>query len=319
MNPNSRALACALVFSFLVGLPAAKGATRVSSNTNCPSSDAVSLKLVGLLSAGGPASASARVRAESNRDGLSLFIELSTPGEETHQRVLPATGDCESRAEAAALIIAAWLDAMPAAVLAAPGIPPRIRETAPTSGDATDLVEEEAPEPLPKGLRTLVGGSLLGLADGQGADAGLALDGTLLFGQFGLALNASVALPRGVTVGQGTANYWRPTLELNAMAQLHAAKWSLYAQAGPAVALLLVQGTGFDPNRSDYSYELSAGAGLRAMIPWKSKTAWLTVGGILWPQGRKVESTVANSTAIISAPLPGWEVRVAIGLSWRVL
>ncbi len=317
MNPTS--LACAFAISLLAGLPAAMGATRVLSNTNCPSSDAVSLKLVGLLSAGGPASASARVRAESNRDGLALFIEVSTPGEETHQRVLPATGDCDSRAEAAALIIAAWLDAIPAAVLVAPGIPPRVQGAAPTSGDAEDLVAEEEPVPVPKGLRTLVGGSLLGLVDGQGVDAGLALDGTFLFGQFGLVLNASVALPRGVAVGQGSANYWRPTLELNAMAQLHAAQWSLYAQAGPAVALLLVQGTGFDPNRSDYSYELSAGAGLRAMIPWKSRTAWLTVGGILWPQGRRVESTVANSSAIISASLPGWELRVAMGLSWRVL
>jgi hypothetical protein len=319
MNLASLTLACAFAISFLAGLPAAKGATRVSSNTNCPSADAVSLKLVGLLSAGGPASASARVRAESNRDGLSLFIEVSTPGEETHQRVLPATGDCESRAEAAALIIAAWLDAIPAAALAAPGVPPRVQEPAPTGGDAEDFLEEEEPEPVPKGLRTLLGGALLGLVDGQGADTGLSFDGALLLGQLGLTVTTSLAWPRGVAVGQGTANYWRPTFELNAMAQLYHAKWSLYAQAGPALALLFVHGTGFRSNRSDYSYELSAGAGLRAMVPWNNKTAWLTVGGILWPQDRKVESTVAGSSTILSAPLPGWEVRLALGLSWRVL
>jgi hypothetical protein len=317
MKIATRVLAGAL--AFWAGAPAARAATHVSSNTNCPSSDTISLKLVGLLPAGGPASASVRVRAESNRDGQMIVIEVSTPGEEAHQRTLPASGDCDSRAEAAALIIAAWLDAMPAAVLAAPGVPPRIKKAAPTSGDAADFADEDESEPVPKGLRGLLGGSLLGLADGQGSDAGLALDGTFLLGQFGAALSVSLALPRSVAVGQGTANYWRPTFELNAMAQLYGAKWSLYAQAGPALALLLVQGTGFSPNHSDYSYELSAGAGLRAMVPWNNKTAWLGVNGILWPQGRKVESTVSGSPAVLSAPLPGWEVRLAVGLSWRIL
>jgi hypothetical protein len=291
----------------------------VSSNTNCPSSDAISLKLVGLLSAGGPESASVRVRAESNQDGQTIFIEVSTPGEETHQRMLPATGDCESRAEAAALIIAAWLDAMPAANLAAPGVPPRARKAAPAGDDAADLDDEEESEPLLKGLHALLGGSLFGLADRHGADSGLALDATFLLGALGLSLNTSLALPRTVAVGQGTANYWRPIVELAAMAQLHDAKWSLHIQAGPALALFLVQGTGFNPNRSDYSFELGGNAGLRAMMPWKTRTVWIGCDGILWLQGLEVESSVAGSSDLKHTPLPGWELRLTLGLSWRAL
>ena len=39
-----------------VAMPAlAPAATRVSSDTNCPSADAISQRLLGLLAAGGPA------------------------------------------------------------------------------------------------------------------------------------------------------------------------------------------------------------------------------------------------------------------------
>ena len=288
-------------------------AALVSSDSSCPSSDAISLRLLGLLAEGGPESATARVRVE----GESMRIELSTPGEESRQRTVPATGDCDSLAEKAAFIIAAWLDAMPVGSFSTPGVPPReVQHKTTAAGQADPLDASEAERPA-LSTRTLLSGGIFGLGDGLGASAGLAtmIGMPNLIERVGWLLEASMSLSRQITVGQGTAHMWRPTFALLATLELYRKRWLLRAQVGPVLGILLVNGSGNYANASDTSAVWGGDLGLSLVRPWKRHEVWLRLDTLGWPQGRSILSQQAPSGANVIVPLPGWEVRSVAGFS----
>ena len=286
-------------------------AARVSSNTNCPSSDAISRRLLGLLAAGGPESAAVRVRIE----GESMRIEVSTPGEESRQRTVPATGDCDSLAEMAAFIIAAWLDAMPVTGVRTPGVPPREVRYNPKAGRRGDSFDES--EPLAFSTRTLLGGGVFGLGDGLGASAGLAamIGMPNLIENVGWMLEGSMSLSRQMKVGLGTAHIRRPTFAFLATFELYRKRWLVRAQVGPALGYLQVQGTGYYANESDTSVMWGADVGVTLARPWKRHEMWLRIEAIAWPQGRSILSQQGPVTSNIMVPLPSLEVRSVVGFS----
>jgi hypothetical protein len=312
MKQTSFALALAY---FLIPATLA-AATRVSSDSNCPSSDAISVRLLGLLAAGGPAAASARVHG----DGQSMRIEVSTPGEEVRQRTVAASGDCNERAEMAALIIAAWLDAMPVGTISTPGIPPKEARPLGTrrgAGEPSDEIEE----PFSViNTRALVGAGLFGLTDKQGATAGLSIDGAMpnLLETFGWSAQVQLPLSRQLAIGQGTAHYWRPTLGLGATGDIYAGKWVVRAKIGAELGILAVSGTGFSENRTALTVMWGADAGVLVARAWKRKELWLQVDGVAWPQDRSIRSNQMPSGADILVALPSWELRVGVGFSWGV-
>jgi hypothetical protein len=310
-----KAAAAVALTATVLAVPAASlAAARVSSNSNCPSSEAISLKLLGLLSAGGPETASARVRM----DAESMYIEVSTPSEASRQRTVPIEGDCEARAEMAAFIIAAWLDAMPVGTISAPGVPPKAVKSVPTTGGEPDPLDEPEVEPLSISTRTFLGGGVFGLADGLGGSAGVAASVCMpsLIENAGWLLEASLGLSRQMTVGQGTAHILRPTFALSATVALHRQHWVVRAQLGPALGILRVNGTGYEPNRSDTSVMWGVDAGLSLVRPWKRHELWLRIEAIAWPQGRGIVTKQLTSGTDALVPLPDWEVRPAIGFSW---
>ena len=310
-----KAIALALTAAVLAISSQAVAAARISSNSNCPSSDAISIKLLGLLAAGGPESASARVRSE----GDSMRIEVATPGEESRQRTVPVSGDCESRAEMAAFIIAAWLDAMPVGTISTPGVPPReVRHLPKAAGEADPLDETEG-ERLSISAHTFLGVGVFGLGDGLGASPGLlALVGMpTLVENVGWLLEASMTPPRQMKVQPGTctAHILRPTVVLSATFELNRKRWLLRAQVGPALGILLVNGTDFPKDRSDTSVMWGADVGLTLARPWRRHEMWVRLDAVAWPQGRSVLSKSPNA----AEPLPGWEVHAALGFSLGVL
>ena len=312
-----RRLAVVLTVAVLA-LPATSVATtRVSSNSNCPSSDAISLRLLEFLAAGGPETASARVRSE----GDSMRIEVSAPGEESRQRTVPATGDCDARAEMAALIIAAWLDAMPVGNIRAPGLPPREIRSQPQRSGESDPLDDTENSPIAISAHTLLGAGILGLADGQGASIGLAavVGMPKLLDDFGWSLEASLGSSRQMAVGQGTAHLWRPTFVLSASIEPYRAKWAVRVQAGLALGILLVRGSDYSPNNSATSAMWGASAGLCLARPWKRHEAWLRLDGMAWPQGRAIRSASQPSGEDFTTSLPAWEIRSSLGFSWGFL
>jgi hypothetical protein len=312
-------VALALTATVLAISSRSLAAARVSSNSNCPSSDAISVRLLGLLAAGGPESASARVRSE----GDSMRIEVSTPGEESRQRTVEATGDCEARAEMAALIIAAWLDAMPVGTVSTPGIPPREARPMPKSSGAKDPLDEGEVERLSFSSHTLLSGGIFGLGDGLGASAGLAalIGMPNVIENVGWLLEASMSLSRQMKVGLGTAHIRRPTFVLSATFELYRKRWLLRAQVGPALGALLVDGTDYpsNQNRSDTSIMWGADVGLSLARPWRRHEIWLRLDAIAWPQGRSVLSQEGPGIPNLAVPLPSLEVRSVLGFSLGIL
>ena len=288
---------------------------RVSSNSNCPSSDAISLRLMGLLPAGGPERASARVRSE----GDTMRIEVSTPGEESRQRTVEVAGDCDARAEMAAFIIAAWLDAMPVGTFSTPGIPPRETRPMPRRGRAAD--DDPEAERLSFSRHTLLGGAVFGQADGIGASAGLAamVGMPSVIENVGWLFEASMSLSRQMAVGQGIANIRRPTFALSATFELYRKLWLVRAQVGPALGILLVHGTGYDADRSDTTAMWGVDVGCSLVRPWQGHELWIRLDANAWPQGRSILSGQGPSSPNIVAPLPSLEVRSLFGFSFGIL
>jgi hypothetical protein len=289
----------------------ASAATRVSSDSSCPSSEAISLRLMGLLPAGGPENASAHVHV----DAEAMSIEVTTPGEPSQQRTVPLSGDCAERAEMAALVVASWLDAMPATIVSAPGRPAEDRR-GPSSANGSAVTDDgRGREPGGASRRALAGVGAFGMLDTQGIVPGLAVDVGMpaLIGNLGLALHASVGLYRDLAVGAGTARYWRPTFVLRATAELLRGRWILRAVAGPALGVLAVSGSGYDRNSSDTTVMWGVDFGLVLARAWEKREAWISLGAMAWPQGRSIRSKPDGQ-----ASLPEWEARLALGFSWEI-
>jgi hypothetical protein len=307
----------------ILGISAvANAATRVSSDSNCPSSDAISLRLLGILAAGGPTNASARVHA----DGQSIRIEVSTPGEHNHERTVPATGDCETQAETAALIIAAWLDAMPVGTISSPGGPPRDVRTRPRqengkSDDMDDPAESTKP-PITMNTRMLVGVGLFGLADTTGANTGLALEGRMpnLLEKFGWSVEASLGLRRQLGLGGGTVSYWRPTLVVTATMDIYSTKkWISRLQIGPVLGILSYDGSGYTVRNSSTTVMWGGIAGISLARAWKRSEGWLRIDSMGWPQGRRFLAKSNSTSPVLEALLPAWEIRLTAGFSMAIL
>ena len=306
-----KATALAIV---LLGFPAAaSAAARVSSDSSCPSSDAISVRLLGVLAEGGPESASANVHS----DGQSMRIDLSTPGEANQQRTIPLSGDCDERAEMAALIIASWLDAMPVGSVKAPGIPPRERPPVAVARSSRHDPDDPNWEPTRTSGRMLVGVGAFGLVDKQGGTGGVVVGANLprMLEDLGLLFDTSLAYRRELTVGSGTAGYWRPTVALQATAEVHRRRWVARLCAGPALAVLRVDGSGYSKNGHETTVMWGAEFGLTLARPWNRNELWLSVGGMAWPQDRRILSLPETTGS--SVTLPAWEGRLAAGVSWE--
>jgi len=293
-------------------------ATRVSSDSNCPSSDAISQRLLGLLAAGGPTTASAVVR----NDTSSMRIQLSTPGEATRERTVPASGDCATRAEKAALIIASWLDAMPVGTLATPGVPPRpLSPAAQAHSSGPDSLDDLEDPSISVSTRALLGAGCFGLVDGKGGSVGLALATGMphLVERFGWSVEVSWGTSRQMSVGQGAARYWRPTISLAATAEFRTKNWVARPQAAVVLGVLSIDGTGFNSqNLSATTVNWGAAAGVTLARPWRRNEFWLRVEGVAWPQGRAVRSKQLPTGSDTSASFPNWELRSTAGISWGI-
>jgi hypothetical protein len=282
----------------------AAAATRVSSNSDCPASDAISVRLLGLLAAGGPESATALVTT----DGASMRIEVSTPGESPRVRAVPLTGECNDRAEMAALVIASWLDAMPVGTIKTTGYPQGDGEVA---GDIDD-------PRIVMSTRKRFGVGAFGLADKDGTSAGVSFELGMpkLFDVFGWMAHVRFGLPRTLAVGQGDASYWRPTLGLAITGEILSSAWVARVHLGPELGVLAVSGRGYAQNRSETAVTWGADVGLTIARAFSRKQLWLRIEGVLWPVERNIRSSQVPSGPDIVVPLSAWETRLAAGYAW---
>ncbi len=287
-------------------------APLVTSDSDCPSAGEVAAHLAGLWSGASPASVAAHVRVEVGQ----MTVELVSEGEPAASRSLPTEPDCESRAQAAALVIAAWLDTVTADPLGL-AVPVAIPPAVPTVPQVPAPVVEMSLAPLPRLLLDL---GAFASGDARGAGAGLSGEAAWLrlAGRFGLSAGLWFPLPREMSVGQGTARWWRPVLALALRVPLTQGSWILDGGVGPAFGLLVVAGSGFDQNHTDVASSWGATAGLRLAHRSRSKWAyWAELRGLLWPAAQNIRNDVSGSAPRLAA-LPRIEAQLGLGFSFAI-
>ena len=285
----------------------AAAAPLVTSDSDCPSTADVQARLAGLWSADSPAAVSAHVRVE----GAQLLVELMGENEPTTTRSLPAESECASRAQAAALVIAAWLDTMAADPL---GLP------VPLPAQPSDPQVRTTPRepPLPRPPRLLLAVGAFASLDPQGVGAVLSGEATWLrlLGRFGLQAGLSLPLPREMAVGQGSSTWWRPVLALQLRVPLAESTWALEAGAGPALGLLLVAGNGFDQNNKDMAISWGAMGGLRlAHRSGRAGAIWAELRALAWPGAQHIRAEVTGADPRLAA-LPRLEGHLGLGFTF---
>jgi hypothetical protein len=280
----------------------------ITSDSNCPAAVETAARLAGLLSGNSPVvSGAAHIRVQ----GGQMLVELAGEGEPAVIRILPAETDCHLRAQAAALVIAAWLDNLPADPLVQADSVPALAIEPASLAQRSPVTEAPAPS------RFSLGAAAFASIDAQGPGAVLSVEAAWrrLAGRFGLATGLSLPLPRETSVGQGKARWWRPVLALDLRAPLTQGAWILDAGVGPVFGLLVVSGNGFDQNRTDSTVSWGATAGLRLARRSSSKWAyWAELRALLWPAAQHIRNEVQGADPNLAA-LPRIEAQLGLGCS----
>ena len=341
---------CALVVCALYLAPPALAAPSVVSDSDCPSAAAVANRLTGLWSGEGSASIAAYIRVGVGQ----MTVDLVNESEPAVSRILPVDPDCESRAQAAALVIAAWLGSKPSGPLGevepaalpsleldrlpAPTAPaqPSPPGPSPAPAPAAQSFQPEQPRPPatpaqpsraassppptptvpPAQPRTSLGMGVFASVDARGASAALLAEVAWihLVGRVGLAVDLSLPLPREMAVGQGKARWWRPVLAPVLRIPLTEGTWIVQGSIGPAFGLLVVAGSGFPQNNTDTVASFGATAGFRLARSSRGRAFWADLRALLWPAAQSIRNDVPGSAPNLEA-VPSFEAQLGLGFS----
>jgi hypothetical protein len=354
VEPASRAVITAkaggrdMVFNVLIlwalALQTAPPAVIVRASGDCPSAQAVNGALARLIAptdAPRPADL-----AEIEVQGGTLAISLSrTSGEVIGHRELAAPPGCADRAEAVAIVLAAWethlgdraaqdlqvdrrLGVTPPPVAATnPAVPapaPPARSFV-SSGAATPPVQSAGPAGLRASAavggvagetRRFVwepGGSLFASVDvndsalGAAAELALSRDGS----PFALGGSALFVASHATTVSPGIGSWRRFGVVVDGRRRAVWPNAWLEARIGVALTALTIGGRGLAEESGGSTLDPGALGGLRVGLTGERAVSWLEVAMTFWPRSQIVY--VRNGG---SADLPWFEALIGVGLSW---
>jgi hypothetical protein len=301
-------LATLPLFAALAGAGASP-AIDIASDSACPSADMVHASLDALGRAPPSVRATVTVRSRDER----LRVEFVWAGHSaTDVRELPAPAGCGARAEAAAVVLAAWLGIRPGAPVTAP--------PAPAAVVSAPAVERSAPG-SPEAARQSWLGLGLGAAIGGGVSPGARLElvrARRSGSGLGWMVAVESALPRSRMVGEGTSSWIRPALTVAARASWRTGRVVLSGDLGPVGALAIAWGRGYPSNLSDRGFAVGAAAGLRLEIADGSTRPWIELRAIEWfgPQRLRFDAPPLDP---MTADLPAREGFLTVGWSLPLL
>jgi hypothetical protein len=268
----------------------------IASDSACPSADAVRQALASLRPADWPSTVVVIQAADQ-----SLTIDLGSSG--AGQRRLAVGPDCAARAMSAALVIATWMDDLPAEVTGAPIL------------RATD-VTPPAPSPHNSAYQEIGAGLSSALAGGWALGGHAEFVRMRAARDLGWQASIGIGAPRDIWIGNGVTRWMRATASLALHAGRESRRLLVAADLGLAFAYTAAWGTGYAENRSDRSFTWGPVAGARAGIPWGRFRLWTDLRAWRWVQPESVAIDSAASANITSAILPSWEAQWSLGGSY---
>jgi hypothetical protein len=273
----------------------------IASDSSCPSEEAVGQALLGLRSTGVWPDGTVRIHAEDR----FLFVDLGS----SSQRQFAVVPDCATRAIMVAVVIATWMDDLPAENTAAPVL--RSQTPAPRSPTSAGMV--------PAGARTEreVGLGLLMAASG-GIVPGLRVDFVQSRNPRGIGWQVSLVLPaqRELSTEVGNTRWTRPSVNLALNARLAAGRFSLAGDGGLAACYTLASVQGYAINQDAQSFTVGVVAGLRAGIPWRRFRVWADLRFLRWLYAQGIQIDSASGEPLASSSLPSWDGQLSLGLSY---
>jgi hypothetical protein len=277
---------------------------EVHSATACPSSQAITTRLVPLLPT---------VEARSNQaDQADLQVSqgdvdgptrlrlrlVGADGALIGQRDLPLSESCDELAETIAVLLASW-ESSPQTEI--PPIPeaPVIAKPTPVPTEASHRFELQ--------LGAGVGAALVGGTAASGRlELGLGSLQSRWQGRIGFA--GQTARQNALAPGQVAWRHSMATISL--VWRTLNPNWLVSADIGPLLGFATLSGQDFAVNQQQNSFEYGLDAGLRAGRRWRRFTPWVDLRAEAWRQQQRAVVTGAAPLAL--AP---WDLAATLGLS----
>jgi hypothetical protein len=270
----------------------------IASDSPCPSTDAVRTALTKLRPP--PEWPDAEISIHAAADALTIEIESQS----SVRRQIAVALDCGERATSAALVIATWMDDLPAEEAGAPTLQ---ASTVTSPASAPRLAHYEAGAGLTSAFAgDWAPGLRAELVRRQSADV--------------FAWQASIDLvgPHEVAAGQGSSRWMRAGVAGGVQARSAYESFFLAADMGLEGALTVAWGAGYAEDRSDHSFTWGPVAGARAGISWGRVLLWLDLRGHWWARDDSVRIDSPSAAWVDSVDLPSWDAQGSVGVS-RVL
>lgn len=254
------------------------------------------------------------------RHEAGLYVELrSADSSLIGQRTLPAEGNCDELAQAAAVVLSAWLnDAHPdfAGALPAPPEPEPVVPPPPPPPPPQPRVRSAAPPPPPPSRPTHQFDFGLGLganhASGSFAFAGFLVAGLVPVTRgLGLSGIVSASWPRQETLGPGQVEWRRWPVGLGPSLRLTTGNVSWDLNAGPALGWLHFKGTSFQRNSSQDGLQLGGFLNLRAASQGRRAGVFGLVNAEFYPGDSGAYA--GSATGQWFAPVPNFGLGLALG------
>jgi hypothetical protein len=285
-------------------LSAVLALAEVISTTQCPDSAAIKQRLRSLLSP----SATSTDRATIDESLSAIRVEVrDAAGANVGVRALPLAGSCDDRADAVAVVIAAWES----------DVGRRAAAHTPTATPVPESAAIVATSPTPSQLTWDVSASFLGTIAGGAFAAGASADVTLGKRGFPLAARIGVAGSdnRDLTLAGGRASWTRAALMFGPVFDVVSQKGvRLDVHADIAAGWMFVQGRGFSANYSDNGFDPALGGGARLALTKWSIEPWIDCTLLGWLRHQTVSVPTATSTA--STEIPRFDVWLRAGVAY---
>jgi hypothetical protein len=305
----------------------------VRGNADCPTPGALAAALEGLIAPAPSGAPAAQDVVELSSRGGSVTVKLTSAGGDlVGEKHLPERLSCGARAQAAAVMVAAWEAHLrgvaapigPAAQVRAPTLPPPVAAPAPAppapatprASPATAVVAQPlapgAPAPSPP-VQLEVSTALFASVTAAGVAPGGIFEVGVARADAPLALEVGAVIVgahrTGVATGRGLWRRYGGVVELDSRSRWRS--MVLHIHGGAALSAVTISGQSFPSVANDAVFDPGIVVGLRLALaarlaPWVGATA------VSWPRAHTL--TVGGSPA--SVDLPQFETWLGGGLTF---
>jgi hypothetical protein len=287
----------------------ASTALTIDSDSSCPSANAVQTALVDLR----PTNEWPAIQVAIRTHEQTLVVEIGS--REIKRRQLIVGQDCGARATTVALIIATWMNDLPAETADSPILRSSPIVSQPKAPADRSLVRQSEVKAERSYHEINLGGMV---AWGGGLVPGLHLDYARFRRPSGFGIQVSITVPgsHDVDLGIGITHWTRISAGMALVARWTARNFYLAADAGAVAALTYAWGEGYTVNQTDRSFNGSLVAGLRAGVPFGRFQIWTDIRAFRWLYNQNVEAEGDSNSRVRNIMLPSWDGQWALGIGY---